>query len=479
MKNYVKLAIFILISCFVISCSVNKTVSDQHFHSRLELDSLQYKLLEQNKIIDSLYYQIDELTYTTDSLYLALEISNSRIAINTDFQIPDSIVFAGRTFDLRNERIFDKFEKIYNSELKSAHKFIPRSGKYFALFDSIFAQHEIPLDAKYLAIAESRLSSLATSRVGAVGIWQFMEKTAQGFNLKINSFIDERRDVFKATEAAARYLKHNYNYLADRGAEDWLLAMSAYNAGAGSISKTMRNQNGYDFFDLILKSDESHKYVWRAVATKLIFENEVEIFGNKFERNPPLLEVNRLVELELKGHYKIDDWAVAQGTTINKVWELNPWIKIYQRRRNKYSPVNDVILPPGNYRVILSRNSEKKLDDLVKLEKQFLNPNAGYFTYHLVKKGDTLYDIARKYKSSIAKIKSLNGLRSNVIYPGQKLKLYGNAGLGGGLYTVRKGDTIADIAVDLGVSSKHLISMNKLTMKKGIVIINPGQRLYY
>ncbi|HCX72597.1 MAG TPA: lytic transglycosylase, partial [Candidatus Cloacimonas sp.] len=86
-------------------------------------------------------------------------------------------------------------------------------------------------DAKYWAIAESRLSSLAYSRAGASGIWQFMKSTAEGYGMKVNSYVDERRNVYKATEAAAKFLKSNYQFLQRYGVNDWLLALSAYNAG--------------------------------------------------------------------------------------------------------------------------------------------------------------------------------------------------------------------------------------------------------
>ncbi|MCK4696146.1 MAG: transglycosylase SLT domain-containing protein [Candidatus Cloacimonetes bacterium] len=169
-------------------------------------DSLNQVITYKNVEIDSLYSIIEELNFTVDSLAQSLEIANSRVAVNPDFQIPDSIIFAGRTFNLKNERIYSNFEKIYKQELRIAHKFIPRSGKYFTLFDSIFIKYDIPSDTKYLAIAESFLSPMAGSRVGAVGIWQFMPKTAKGFRMRMNSFIDERRNVFRSTEAAAKYL---------------------------------------------------------------------------------------------------------------------------------------------------------------------------------------------------------------------------------------------------------------------------------
>ena len=439
-------------------------------------DSLDNELLLTNNEIDSLYAVIEEMNFSLDSLMQALEIANSRVAVNVDFQIPDSIIFAGRKFDLRNERIFHKFEEIFNLEVKSAHKFIPRSGKYFAIFDSIFSSKNIPLDLKYLAIAESRLSPMATSRVGAAGIWQFMKSTAKGFGLKIDSFVDERRDVFKSTNAAAKLLKNNYDHLSKLGANDWLLAMSAYNAGAGSISRVIKQQGGTDFFDLIMKADETHRFVWRAVAIKMIFENEEEIFGEKFTQEKPLFELIRKEKIRLKGHYKIDDWANAQGTTVGKIWEFNPWIKIYKRTRKKYSAINDVILPPGEFTILVPIEGKKNSGDLIRIRKQFLIKNAGYFTHHTVKKGDTLYDIARKYKTTVSKIKSLNGLKSNIIRPGQKLKLYGSpSGSSKGYYVVKKGDTLSEIARKCNTSVSKIKSINGLKSNT----IYPGQKLFY
>ena len=99
---------------------------------------------------------------------------------------------------------------------------------------------------------------MATSRVGAAGIWQFMKKTAKGYGLKINSFVDERRHILKSTEAAAKFFKDNYSYLRQRGIDDWLLAMSAYNAGVGNIYKVIKQQGGTNFLDLILNAEETH-----------------------------------------------------------------------------------------------------------------------------------------------------------------------------------------------------------------------------
>jgi membrane-bound lytic murein transglycosylase D len=486
--------ILLLLISLLFGCSYHKSVPQKIISDDERIlplnqaltpeDSLQQMIDLKNIEIDSLYNIIEELNFTADSLVQELEISNSRVAVNTDFQIPDSIIFAGRVFDLTNERIYKKFETIYRQELKTAHNFIPRSGKYFTIFDSIFSQYDIPLDTKYIAIAESQLNPMAGSRVGAVGIWQFMPKTAKGYSMRINSFIDERRNVLLSTDAAAKYLKNAYHYLSDRGAKDWLLAMSSFNAGVGSIAKVIRQQEAYDFFDLLMRVDETHQYVWRAAAIKMIFENEETIFGRKFERQQPLMDNTHSEKIKLKGHYKIDNWAKFQGTSIGKVLEFNPWIKIYKRNRKKYSAVNNVVLPPGEYSILIPDGNNIDHKELVKIEKQFLKKNAGFFTHHIVKKGDTLYDIARKYKTTVARIKSLNNLRSNVIYPGQKLKLYGSSSGSSSsksdkYYKVKKGETVGAIAAKLGVSQNRIISMNNLKNKNGIVIIHPGQKLYY
>jgi len=241
----------------------------------------------------------------------------------------------------------------------------------------------------------------------------------------------------------------------------------------------MKEQGGKDFFDLIMKSDESNSFVWRALATKIIFENQQKIFGNEFELLESLLDQTRSVSITLKGYHKIDDWAMAQGTVVSKIWEYNPWIKIYQRERKKYSPVNDVVLPPGEFEILLPIGSVPDQDELAAMENKFLQENNGFFTHHIVKKGDTLYDIARKYKTSISKIKIINGLHSSVIHPGQKLKLFGSKPKSDQYYVVKSGDSISAISNKIGVSSTHLISKNNLTNKNGIVLITPGQKLYY
>ncbi len=454
-----------------------------------KVDTLTKMIDNQSEVIDSLQALVDTLYDTIDSLRVSLDDANSRLTINPNFEIPDSVYFAGQKFYLKNDRIRTKFKKIFNSELKHAHRFIPRSGRYFTLIDSIFTEENIPLDAKYLAVAESFLNPMATSSVGAAGIWQFMRSTGKGYGLKVNSYIDERRNVFKSTKAAAKYLKNSYHYLErKRGVKDWLLAMCSYNAGVGSISKIVKQQGGKTFSDLIMRVDETNKYLWRAIAIKTIFLNEEKIFGKTFKRDPYICDNVRKVHLKLNGYYKIDQWAKMQGTVVSKVWENNPWIKIYKRRRKKYSPINDVILPKGEFDILLPKDSVPNTVKLALVEKQFLKKNSGYYRYHVVKKGDTLYGIAKKYHTTIYKIKVANNLHSSVIKPGQKLRLFGgnvsySKKKNSKIYKVKAGDSISKISHKLGVTTKALIAKNNLRIKKKngktFIAIYPGQKLRY
>ncbi len=471
---------------FIASCSVNKLANEeQQYETMAEESSENWEsvLAEKNVTIDSLSMVVENLYFMVDSLMYELDVANSRVAVNTEFQIPDRFMFAGREFDFSNDRVYAKFERIFAQELKSAHRYIQRSGIYFDIFEEYLEKYDIPSDAKYLAVAESDLNAMATSHVGAAGIWQIMPSTARGLGLQINSFIDERRDIFKATDAATRFLRGNYNFLAERGAEDWLLAMSSYNAGVGNISRAIREQQAYDFFDIMMRTDETHHYLWRAVAIKMIFEHEEEIFGQHFTRDLPIREQTRVETLNLKGHYKIDNWAAAQGTSVRRIWELNPWIKIYQRSQGRYSAINDVVLPPGDFTILVPIEAEKDRVELERITKQFQNENAGYFTHHIVQKGDTLFGIARKYNTSVSSLRRLNGLNSDLIRPGQKLYLFdaptGSASSSTNTYEVKSGDTVSTIAQKLGVSTNHLITMNNLRNNNGVVLIYPGQKLSY
>ncbi|OPX26700.1 MAG: hypothetical protein B1H05_01855 [Candidatus Cloacimonas sp. 4484_140] len=441
-----------------------------------QIDSLRHMNFAYQMCVDSLY---SEMSALQDSI--AFLSSATRIKNHLDF--PDTLYYAGYAFDLTNERIFQKFHYWYLAELKFAYKYIPRTTKYFPVIENILTENGLDDDIKYLAVAESYLSPLAHSSAGATGFWQFMKSTAKYYDIEMNQFVDQRRDIFASTRAACEYLNWSLKALTNKGAPDILLAICAFNSGLSNITRVINEQGGTDFFSLIQRKAETDDYVWRTLAVKYIIENENKIFTKPFKKEPSIYESCRIVPLVLEGHYKLDAWAQAQGTVIREVWELNPWLKIYKRNNYTHSPVNDVVVSPGEFTVLVPKGSVPNAGEVARIEQQFKEENNGYFTEHVVKSGENLWIIASRYHTSVSHLMSINGLKSATIYPGQKLNLISLKTNPKKYYLVKKGDTLSSISSKLGVANQKLIQTNNLKVKRSngrnIVLIYPGQKLYY
>ncbi len=150
-----------------------------------------------------------------------------------------------------------------------------RSDGRFSLIDNVLEKHDIPKELKYLAVIESALNNNAVSRVGAVGPWQFMASTARLMGLKVSRSRDERRDLYKSTNAAAKYLSYLYSQL-----NDWLLVVAAYNSGPGTVQRAIERTGSNNFWDI--KSHlprETQGHVLAFIATATIFENLSNFIG--------------------------------------------------------------------------------------------------------------------------------------------------------------------------------------------------------
>ena len=434
--------------------------------------------------LDSLYILVDSLTQNQefmldkiDSLENELSYYSSIPLVDKDFQIPRKYKFAGYDIDLNNDRVFDKFEKIFKAELRAAQRYIPLTGEYFPYFEKIFNAYGIPEDLKYLAVAEIYLNPNATSFAKAAGIWQFMPKTGKEYGLKQTDYIDERRDVYKSTDAAARLLRDNHNELLREGLDDWLLAMCAYNAGMGNVRKDVREQGAKSFFNMIMRVEETDYYVYRAIAIKMIVQYQKEIFGTKFELRKPFEEMYKQVTLSLKGYHEIKEWSKAQGTTIAEVYEVNPWIKISKHKRSKYSPLNKVILPPGTFNVLIPACSVPNDSLIAKVNEKLMKKASSPLDQYIVKRGDNLGKIAKKNRMTVGDLRKLNNLKSDNIIPGQKLILNKNMangssdnGNGNGGSSSSKTSAVAD-------STKTVTSENKPANDSDYHIVKPGEYL--
>jgi hypothetical protein len=204
--------------------------------------------------------------------------------------------------------------------------------KYFPLIEKILAENEVPDDFKYLAVAESNLRN-ATSPAGAKGFWQFMKPTAEYYGLEVNSEVDERYHIEKATIAACEYIK---GYKKRFG--DWSLSAAAYNMGGTRLAKEMKQQRANNYYDLNLNLETS-RYLFRLIAIKEIYSNPQEfgIYVGKEDGYAPLDDY-RIVEVNTP-IANWGDFAQEQGISYRMLKVYNPWLissKLSNRARKTY-----------------------------------------------------------------------------------------------------------------------------------------------
>lgn len=283
--------------------------------------------------------------------------------------------------------------------LKRAHRWFPH-------IESVLKQEKLPLDLKYLAIVESALLSYGESNQGAVGYWQFIESTGQRYGLRIDSGVDERRNMFYATRAACRYLKNLYSQFGS-----YLLAMSAYNMGENGLSKTIALQDTRDFFSLYLPL-ETQRYILKIVAVKLIMSNP-EDYGFDLEPQDlyPVFTFSE-IKLSTESIVPLSMIAKACGISFKSIKDYNPHVRGYYLEKG----TTTLLVPEGKDKDF-QKNFAPLYNTLVKTQLSSSR-------HHVVKAGESLSAIARKYNTSVSGLQNLNKLsKRHVIHPGDKLRV--------------------------------------------------------
>jgi len=246
--------------------------------------------------------------------------------------IPDTLSFCGEQVPLDIFYVRESLDQelTVNTYWHSATlQLIKRSNRWFPLIDSILRKNHIPSDFKYVAVIESGLQNVV-SPAGATGFWQFLKDTGKEYGLEVDDDIDERYHVAKSTEAACKYLQKSYDKY-----QDWNLVAASYNAGMNGISRLLDEQGAESYYDL-LTSQETSRYVFRALAIKLILENP-EAYGFYVQKNELYLPIP-VHYVEVNG--RVDSWkdfARQQGISYKLLKYFNPWLrdKNLKNRKNK------------------------------------------------------------------------------------------------------------------------------------------------
>lgn len=352
-------------------------------------------------------------------------------------------------------------ENIIKSFLKNRKKSYERlmaiSEYYFPMFEAALAKYDVPLEIKYLAVVESALNPHAKSRVGATGLWQFMFATGKQYNLDVSSYIDERSDPLKATEAACQYLSNMFKIFGD-----WDLVLASYNAGPGNVSKAIRRSGGQQNYWNIRKNlpKETQGYVPAFLATMYIYEYHKEhgiepkraaisYFATdtvmvkremSFKQISDLLDIPESQIKLLNPGYKLDVIPFVKGKnhylrlplpkiavfTSNED-KIYAYAQIEEDKREKpYFSRKSTLPAGGNTTETAIASTDSKSPYVDYSEEPEIVKGSKIVTktkYHTVKKGDNIGEISQKYGVSVAEIKKWNRLKNNNVMLGAKLKI--------------------------------------------------------
>ena len=316
-------------------------------------------------------------------------------------------------------------EKIIKHYLKNRRETLAnlmgRAKYYFPIFEEYLDKYDIPLEIKYLAIVESALKPNAKSYVGAKGLWQFMYSTGKMYDLKVSSYVDERSDPIKSTEAACKYLSNLYRIF-----NDWDLALAAYNSGPGNVNKAIRrsggNKNYWNIRHYLPR--ETAGYLPAFYATFYILEhaNEHQIYANNILFNT--FETDTIVvkkQITFKQINKVLDTDDNLLEFLNPQYKLNIIPVVKNRNYTLTLPKYMIGKFVSNENQIYAYAAADDAKREKPLPKYF---EANDRIRYRVKSGDYLGKIAKKYGVSVSSIKRWNGLKSNHLKIGQRLTIY-------------------------------------------------------
>lgn len=486
----------------------------------IQLDSLQSELAEtpvpvevdetvprrieieyDSNVTDSLmniWYLHGSLDETQEDIY-ALD------SVRFDSNVPDS-VFIDRLSKMNSYITLPFNETVKNYMILYTEKsrtkmcnILGLSTYYMPIIEEALSRYGLPDELKVMAIIESAFNPTAVSRAGATGMWQFMMKTAKSYGLKVNSFVDERMDVEKAADAAARYLRDSYKVFGD-----WCLAISSYNCGSGNVNKAIKRAGGrndfWSIYPYLPRETRGYLPAFVGAMYALTYYKEYGLVPTPTE----LPAATDTFEIHRNLHFQqISDLT---GVPMETLRQLNP----------QY--IRDVI--PGNEGTYILKlpysfsNSfidcqdslyTHKSDELLSgkvIKSISAATNTAGATVYKVKNGDYLGRIASRYHVTVAQLKQWNGLRSDKLSIGQTLYIYGASPSAAksdpapapkksgpapadsakpGEYTtyvIQKGDTFYSIAKNYpGLSAQDIMDYNGMgsSLQIGMVIKIPNK----
>jgi membrane-bound lytic murein transglycosylase D len=371
-------------------------------------------------------------------------------------------------------------------------RYLQRSTRYMPIMKKILKDNGLPEDLIYIALIESGFSSTAHSSASAVGYWQFIKGTGRRYSLAIDSYVDERRDFVKSTQAAADYFKGLYNLF---GA--WYLAIASYNVGENRVKNLVMKNHTRDFWKLARENrlpDETSNYVPKFLAARLIAKDPEKYGFTDIEYMPPLA----FAEVQFNTSIDIRKLATAMSLDYDDLRDLNPSYKrgVAFQKGGKLT----LRVPVG-----MEAQAVAAADAATAGNRKVYVADEDY-SYYRVRRGDTISTIARKFGTSQSQIRSLNHLsRGSRLIAGRRLRVPGEqiGGIAEGssskkaktlaktqratreqqrspaqktptIHVVRRGETLTRIARKYGTTIRELAEANQLSRRARVMV---GSRL--
>jgi membrane-bound lytic murein transglycosylase D len=500
------LSLFLLLSISLFSQEIVQNKWDSKQEPKLSyLDSIKKTFIkdEMASCVDSLWMK--ELT----SLDLYNDIDNDIKTINidekVDYELPTELLKsrlqemdAKSPFNIEyNQGLENIIKSFLKNRKKSFERLMSISEYYFPLFEEALAKQNVPLEIKYLAVVESALNPKAVSRVGATGLWQFMYQTGKQYGLHIDSYVDERSDPLKASEAAAQYMTNMYKIFGD-----WDLVLASYNSGPGNVSKAIRRSGGQQNYWNIRKNlpKETQGYVPAFLATMYIYEYHKEhgihpdrALIKHFATDTIMIKK----QMSFKQISDLLDIPVAQLQLLNPSYKLNVIPSYTNQNHYLRLPQDKIAVFTSNENQIYAyaqheiNQRERPFQPFQVTKSIAVQDSVNYTTqrvtlpkikYYKVKRGDNLNAIANKYEVSVAEIKQWNHLKNNSLAYGKSLKIITDESVVRTIKKESKSNTIPSISTKdnerIAVSeSKNNDEKDKKSILKDSVSLNSN--LFY
>src|ERR1051326_8525231 len=352
------------------------------------------------------YVKNNKYNFAPDSIPVYDEATIASRLAKLDAQSP---------FDLVYNADVKKYINMYLNRRQLVSRMLGLSQLYFPLFEQQLDKHNMPLELKYLAVIESALNPTIRSRAGAVGLWQFMYSTGKLYDLHITSYLDERCDPMKETQAACEYLQFLYDTFGD-----WQVALAAYNCGPGNINKAIRRSGGKKTYWEIRPylPRETQAYVPSFIAVNYVMNYAAE--HNLYE-TVPKKTFYQVDTVNIKAQLTFKQIAGMLDMSEEEISYLNP---VYRRNVIPYDTAQNFSLCLPLAKVGTFVSNEQAIYDQLKKDSATISITKDIAKVIYVRRGEHINNIANRYKCTPGDIIAWNGLNSYKVWPGQKLTVY-------------------------------------------------------